>query len=98
MEREIVEPKSDELGNAQTARDRQVQHGAVPNSHPRGDSRCVEDGLSFLAREVLYQSTGGALARNREDSSHLIQGGRKAILDEAEERFDGRNRCRRVSS
>ena len=87
---EMIQAKTDQLGHAQTCGKGQMQHRPVPNAELRARVWRIEQGLHLFARQIADQRLVGLLHRNRMDAPRLVEARRQPILQEAEERVDGR--------
>src|SRR5215212_2050297 len=74
LEAQVVHPDADQLRNAKSAGQRDVQHRAIPNAHPGRGIRRIEQGALLVGRQVPYEPPVAALGGNREDAADLLHG------------------------
>ena len=86
----LVNTKSDQLGNAQPRGDSDVKHCAPADSEARCRIRRIQDGLALFGGEMVYQANAGFLNRNAENSFDLLERRRYAMFDKVHERLDSR--------
>ena len=67
----------------------QVHHSPVTQPHSYLEVRSVEDSLHLGNAQVVDQRNVGALERNRENASALLEDSGFAIFTEAHKRLDG---------
>src|SRR5262249_47878532 len=84
--RDVIQSQPRELRDAQTGADREMQQRPVADARSRGRTGRIDQGLDFVGREVRDESQIATLERKCQDATNLIEHGRLAMLEEAEER------------
>ena len=74
VERDIVQAKADEFGDAQPRAERHVDHRPIADAVSCGRVRRRDHGLHFESRQVTDQSFLRLLGRNGEDAADLLKG------------------------
>jgi hypothetical protein len=88
LQGQVLQREPHQFGNAQAAREAEVQHRTVPNSESRCDVWRGEDGAHFVQREMPHERLVVAFPRDGVDLPRLCQGGGHAELDIPDEGFD----------
>src|SRR5882724_9742274 len=89
MERELVTTQSDEFGDAQTGGKSQMQHGPIARAAASVGIGRIEQCLHFCVCEIVDECLVRSFDRDSFDATDLIEAAGQAILQEAEEGFDG---------
>src|SRR5271157_554642 len=90
VQRNVRQRKSHQFGDAWSAGEAEMQHGAIPNAEARRQVRSVEDYPHLIRREVPHQRLVVALHWNGVDLHDLFQGRGDAELDVPHEGLDRR--------
>jgi hypothetical protein len=87
--RNIIHVQACQFGNSEPGADRKMQHGPISDSLPRGWIGSVEQGLHFFLDQIRHQPSVGFLEGDRQDATHLPDGGWLTVLQKPEERPNG---------
>jgi hypothetical protein len=90
VESNVLEPQSDQLGDAQPSREGQIDHGAVSDSALRAAVGRVEDGVGLRGGKMPHKAQVDSMSRDGGDSSDLVERRRHSRLDEVQEGLDRR--------